>query len=82
MKEKISILIADDNQDFSQTLSSYINKQDDMEVVGMAKDGTEAVDMLTSISPDVVLLDVIMPHLDGLGVLEKINVIKNNQKPI
>ena len=38
MKEKISVVIADDNQEFSKTLSSYINMQEDMEVAGMAKD--------------------------------------------
>ena len=44
MKEKIKVFIADDNQEFSHTLSSYINSQEDMEVVGMARDGNEAVD--------------------------------------
>ena len=73
MKEKISVLIADDNQDFSHTLSTYINSQNDMEVVGMAKDGTEAIELMRKVKPDVMILDVIMPHLDGLGVLEKIN---------
>ncbi len=82
MKEKISVLIADDNQDFSHTLSSYINSQDDMEIIGMAKDGNEAVEMIANVEPDVVLLDVIMPHLDGLGVLERINAMSNTKKPI
>ena len=80
MKEKISILIADDNTEFSKTLANYIEKQEDLEVIGMAKDGLEAVEMLTNTQPDVLLLDVIMPHLDGLGVLEKIN--EQNKKPI
>lgn len=82
MKEKLSILIADDNQEFSQTLSSYINSQEDMEVIALAKDGNEAVDMILNTIPDVALLDVIMPHLDGLGVLEKINTMKTDKKPI
>ena len=82
MKEKLSILIADDNQEFSHTLSSYINSQEDMEVIAVAKDGNEAVGMMSNTMPDVVLLDVIMPHLDGLGVLEKINMIKIDKKPI
>ena len=82
MKEKLTILIADDNQDFSCTLSSYINSQEDMEVVAIAKDGNEAIDMISEKMPDVVLLDVIMPHLDGLGVLEKVNMIKIDKKPI
>ena len=82
MKEKTTILIADDNQEFSQTLANYIHEQEDMEVIGIAKDGEEAVDMITNINPDVVLLDVIMPHLDGIGVLEKMDIIKCNKKPI
>ena len=82
MKEKTTILIADDNQDFSRTLANYIHEQDDMEVIGIAKDGEEAVDMITNIMPDVVLLDVIMPHLDGIGVLEKMSIIKCDKKPM
>ena len=80
MKEKISVLIADDNQEFSHTLTNYINSQEDMEVVGAAKDGNEAIDMINNKNPDVVLLDVIMPHLDGIGVLEKVRTMTN--KPI
>ena len=82
MKEKTTILIADDNQEFSQTLANYIHEQEDMEVIGIAKDGEEAVDMIANVMPDIVLLDVIMPHLDGIGVLEKMNIIKCNKKPI
>ena len=82
MKEKISVLIADDNPDFSQTLAQYLESQEDMEVIGMAKDGTEAIDMIANTIPDVVLLDVIMPHLDGIGVLERINIIKTLKRPV
>ena len=82
MREKITVLIADDNQEFSMTLATYLKNQDDMMVVGRAKDGNEALDMIPNLMPDVVLLDVIMPHLDGIGVLEKINMIKMNKKPI
>ena len=82
MREKISVLIADDNQEFSTTLATYLKNQDDMVVVGRAKDGNEALDMISSLMPDVILLEVIMPHLDGIGVLEQINMIKMNKKPI
>ena len=82
MKEKITVLIADDNQEFSMTLATYLKNQDDMVVVGRAKDGNEALDMIPNLMPDIVLLDVIMPHLDGIGVLEKINMIKMSKKPI
>ena len=82
MREKITVLIADDNQEFSMTLATYLKSQDDMVVVGRAKDGNEALDMIPNLMPDVVLLDVIMPHLDGIGVLEKLNMIKMNKRPI
>ena len=82
MKEKVTVLIADDNQEFSKTLSSYLESQPDMEVIGMARDGNEAIEMITNTNPDVVLLDVIMPHLDGLGVLENVNLIKLEKRPM
>ena len=82
MKEKTTILIADDNQEFSRTLATYIQEQEDMEVIGIAKDGEEAVDMISNITPDVALLDVIMPHLDGIGVLEKTATINIEKRPI
>ena len=76
MKEKISILIADDNGEFAKTLTGYLENQEDMEVVGVAKDGNEAYDMIINRNPDIALLDVIMPNLDGLGVLEKLKDAK------
>jgi two-component system, response regulator, stage 0 sporulation protein A len=82
LKEKITVLIADDNPDFAMTLVSYLEKEQDMEVIGIAKDGKEACDMIINTQPDVVLLDVIMPYLDGLGVLEKISVANMSKKPI
>ena len=72
MKEKIKILIADDNAEFTNTLKGYLEKEEDMEIVGVAKDGNEAFELIKNFHPDVALLDVIMPHLDGLGVLEKL----------
>lgn len=53
-----------------------------MEVVGIAKDGNEACKIITEKKPDVVLLDVIMPHLDGLGVLETINSYNLDKMPL
>ena len=82
MREKIRVLIADDNQEFSMTLATYLKNQEDMLVVGRAKDGNEAIDMIPNLMPDVVLLDVIMPHLDGIGVLENINMMRMSKRPI
>lgn len=78
---KIRIVIADDNKDFCEIICEYLNDQEDLEVVGVAKDGTEAYELITSLMPDVAILDVIMPHLDGLGVLEKLNSTELPHKP-
>ena len=53
-----------------------------MEIVGRAIDGTEAYQMILETNPDVVLLDMIMPHVDGLGVLERVNDSKMERKPL
>ena len=76
MNEKITVLIADDNQEFSRTLATYLGNEKDMEIIGVAKDGIEAVEKIKELSPDVAIIDIIMPHLDGLGVLEKVNELE------
>lgn len=82
MNEKIKILIADDNYDFAMTLTNYLEKEENIEIVGRAKDGQEAYDLIIETKPDVVLLDMIMPHVDGLGVLEKLNDTEMEKRPI
>ena len=81
MKEKISVLIADDNMEFAYTLKRYFDTKDNMEVIDVARDGNDAFDKIVDEKPDVVLLDVIMPHLDGIGVLEKMNKAKLEKYP-
>lgn len=82
MKDKITVLISDDNSEFATTLSNYLGNDDTIQIVGMAKDGEEALSIISTIKPDVVLLDVIMPHLDGLGVLERMNMMRLENPPI
>ena len=67
MSEKITVLVADDNNDFTTTLSNYLEKEEEIEIIGIAKDGNEAYEMAVQLKPDILLLDIIMPHLDGLG---------------
>ena len=71
MFKEIKTLIADDNKDFVDILQDYFERQDDISIVGTAYNGLEALDLISSQSPDVLILDIIMPHLDGIGVLEK-----------
>ncbi|HEY5583929.1 MAG TPA: sporulation transcription factor Spo0A [Ruminiclostridium sp.] len=80
--KKIEVLIADDNREFGDILCEYLSNQNDIEVVGLARDGLEAVDLILQTSPDIAILDIIMPHLDGLGVLEKIGASNLEKKPL
>jgi len=82
VNKKITILIADDNPDFANTLTGYIEEDSELEIIAIARDGKEAVEMILNTQPDVVLLDVIMPHLDGIGVLERINAAKMKKNPL
>ena len=82
MKNKIRVLIADDNVEFAMTLNENLSKDEEMDVIGMAKDGNEAYKIIKEQQPDVVLLDVIMPHLDGLGVLETLNLNPVEKMPL
>jgi two-component system, response regulator, stage 0 sporulation protein A len=72
MQKPIRVLLADDNREFIEVLKEYITRQEDMQLVGVAYHGNEALDLIYREQPDLVVLDIIMPHLDGLGVLEKI----------
>ena len=77
---KINVLITDDNKEFCNILNDYLSNQKDMVVTGIANDGVEALKLIEEKRPDLVILDIIMPHLDGLGVLEKLNSM--NIQPI
>lgn len=78
---KISVLIADDNKEFCSILNDYLLNQKDIVVTGVAKDGREALDLIVEKQPDLVVLDIIMPHLDGLGVLERLNSMNLEKVP-
>lgn len=79
--ETIKICIADDNRDLVHFLQDYLNGQERMEVIATAYDGRECMLMLEENEPDVLLLDIIMPHMDGLGVLQRLYKEKGENKP-
>jgi two-component system response regulator (stage 0 sporulation protein A) len=78
---KISVLIADDNKEFCNILNDYLLNQRDIIVTGIAKDGIEALKLIEEKQPDLVVLDIIMPHLDGLGVLERLGSMNLDPMP-
>ena len=67
----ISIVIADNNRDLCATMAELIEMQEDMELIGAAYDGIEALSLVEKYKPMVLILDITMPYLDGIGVLEK-----------
>ncbi|MCM1105873.1 MAG: sporulation transcription factor Spo0A [Blautia sp.] len=69
---KLNVAIADDNELMLEMLGAIVSSDEELQVIGTAKDGEEAYLMIKEKEPDVVLLDIVMPKLDGLGVLDRI----------
>ena len=73
MKEKITVLIADDNEDKCFVLDEFFKKNEDIDVCDIVYDGRSALESIYEKQPDIVLLDIMMPKLDGMGVLHELN---------
>ena len=69
---KWNVLVADDNEKVIQVLDSIIQEDSQLQLIGTAGNGEDAYRMICKSEPDIVLLDLIMPRMDGLGVLEKL----------
>lgn len=82
MTKPITVLLADDYQNFSEDLSRYLETQPDIKVVGKAYDGMDTYDKISSLNPDVVVMDMFMPQMDGLSVLKKLKNSGNSKKPV
>lgn len=67
------VVIVDDNERMVDLLGDILSQDGEIEVVGVADNGIDAIEVIKECKPDVVLLDLIMPKLDGLGVMERIN---------
>lgn len=80
-KQKIRVAVIDDNPGIREIISSYIQLQEDMNVVGLGSNGLEGLEIIKNQRPDVVILDMIMPKLDGLGVLERMNQYPGENRP-
>lgn len=72
MTEKIGILVVDDHAIVREGLRAIIDSKADMEVVGEAADGVEAILLAKTLQPDVILMDIIMPHKDGIEAINEI----------
>jgi len=72
LEREIRVVIADDNREFCLLLKEFLEQQEGIKVVDCANNGIEAIRMIHEQTPDVIILDIIMPHLDGIGVLENL----------
>ncbi len=79
---RIKILIVDDNSLAAMKLSESLSQNEDFVIVNHAKDGVEAIDFINKYNPDVVLLDIIMPKLDGFEVLERFKNVSEVNRPV
>jgi len=81
MGKRIKIIIADDNRNFCNMLQNYLQDQEDLSITGVANNGLEAWELIQAQDPDLIILDLVMPSLDGLGVLERLNARTTIARP-
>jgi len=70
--KKISVLIADDHRLFAEALEAILASEPEIEIVGRASNGDEAVEQALALHPDVILMDIAMPGLDGVEATKRI----------
>jgi len=80
VQEKSSILLVDDNKEFCSLVQEYFADIEEFEMVGVANNGLEALEILKEDPPNVLILDLIMPHLDGIGVMEEMYKLNINSE--
>ncbi len=80
MDNRIRVLLADGNEDFSRQLKTAISEVEGYEVIGIAADGQQAVQLLAEQRPDVLIMDLMLTKVDGMSVLESVSVMP--EKPV
>lgn len=79
--EKLNVAIADDNERMVQLLDQIVSSDEELQVIGKAGNGEDLIEIIREKEPDVVLLDIIMPKLDGLAVMDRVNREPTLKKP-
>ncbi|MGE5620518.1 MAG: response regulator [Sphingomonadaceae bacterium] len=76
MSDSIRVLITDDHSIVRKGIRALLATEPDIEVVGEAGDGREAVDQAQRLRPDVILMDMVMPHMDGIEAIRRITALQ------
>ncbi|MBQ7886499.1 MAG: sporulation transcription factor Spo0A [Clostridia bacterium] len=79
--DKVRVVVADDNLQLQSMIAEYLRQQNGIEVVGVASNGVDAVRLVQEKEPDVLICDMIMPQMDGYGVLEHLSSMKLKKRP-
>jgi len=82
MKNKIKLLIADSNRELLTQMKSFFDGKSDIELIATAADGLDAADKIRHFNPDAVLMDIVLPQLDGIGLLKTINANSRVHRPV
>ena len=80
MTDAIRVLIVDDHAVVRQGLRAFLQTQDDVEIAGEAADGDEAIRQVRELVPDVVLMDLVMPKLDGIAAIREMRALSPSTK--
>lgn len=80
--ERIKVLMVDDNTDLTNIFQDYVAFYEDIELIGVAENGLRLLEMLEESRPDVIILDIVMPSLDGLEVLKRLQGSRSDKPKI
>ena len=78
---KLRVVLADDNKIFALAMAEYLGGLDEFQICGVAHNGADALELIKKHSPDIVVLDVVMPQIDGIGVLESMQTMRFDKTP-
>ena len=82
MESKIRVLLAEPNEDSRQLLSARISAEQDMELAAAAADGERALELIGELKPDIILTELMLPKLDGLGLLRGIRALASGARVV
>lgn len=81
ISKRVRVLIADGNREYAKLTTEYLQTSSMLEVVGSVCDGNEAISMIRMTEPDVMVMDMMLVNMDGMGILERLNTFQFKKRP-